>query len=248
MEASFSHEIPPTPTPTDPVPHVRYEAAALNAAALQLPYTALASLLHASPDEIAVMGSATLAWQAVVYGLAWTWRPGDTVLTGVNEYASNYLAYLQLARRTGARIVVVPETAQAELDLTALAREIAAAPRRPVLLALTHSPTNSGRIYDAAGAGAVARAHAVPFLLDACQSVGQVPVDVQAIGCDFLSSTSRKYLRGPRGVGFLYAARCVCLWGGWIGGRGTWKRGGGGRGEMVEVQKVHPMASGCLCP
>lgn len=176
-----------------------------NADAMALPYPALATLLNASPKEIAIVTSATTGWQTVVYGLAPGWQPDDTLLTSVHEYASNFLAYLQLKKRTGVQIVVVPETADRDIDLEALEAAVIAAPRRPVLISITHVPTNSGRIYDAPGVGAIARRHGVPYLLDACQSVGQVPIDVQAIGCDFLTGTGRKYLRGPRGVGFLYA-------------------------------------------
>ncbi len=78
--------------------------------------------------------------------------------------------------------------------------------RRPALVCVTHVPTNSGLVQDVAAVGAACRELAVPYLVDACQSVGQMPVDVERIGCDFLSATSRKYLRGPRGAGFLYVS------------------------------------------
>lgn len=154
--------------------------------------------------------SATEAWQQVVYGLAAAWRPGDVVLTSLCEYGSNYIALLQLQRRTGIDIKVIPETPAGDLDLPALERLLeidgSSPGSRVVLVAINHVPTSSGRTYDAAGVGALTRAAGVPFLLDACQSVGQMPLDVAAIGCDFLSGTGRKYLRGPRGSGFLYAA------------------------------------------
>lgn len=187
-----------------------YEAVDASGSALRRPYTALAALLNCEPHELAVVTSATAAWQQVVYGLAWTWRPGDRVLTCVAEYGSNAIALLQLAKHTGISIEVVPETDDGDVDIPALQRMLASngpLGRPPVLVSLTHVPTSSGRVYDAAAVGAACRAAGVPFLLDACQSVGQLPVDVRAIGCDFLSGTGRKYLRAPRGSGFLFCRR-----------------------------------------
>eukprot|EP00887_Chlorella_sp_A99_P004639 scaffold4.g4639.t1 len=186
-----------------------YEACDEAAAALERPYTALASLLNCDANEIAIVSSATAAWQQVVYGLAWQWRPGDRLLTSVAEYGSNYIAYLQLAKRTGVRIQVVPETPEQDIDVEALERLVLeeGEDRKPALISITHVPTSSGRVYDAEAVGRVARRHGVLYMLDACQSVGQLPVDVRRIGCHFLSGTGRKYLRGPRGCGFLYCSR-----------------------------------------
>ena len=102
--------------------------------------------------------------------------------------------------RRGVVVDVVPDTPGGDVDLDALDRMAAGA----ALITMNHVPTSSGIVLPAASVGAIASGHGVPFLLDACQSVGQIPVDVDEIGCDMLSGTSRKYLRGPRGVGFLW--------------------------------------------
>jgi cysteine desulfurase / selenocysteine lyase len=184
----------------------RYEAVEHRAADLHRPYSALARLLGCHPDEVAILSSATAAWQAVVYGLAWGWRPGDRILTAPSEYGSNYIALLQLAKRTGAHIHVLPETAAGDVCLEALESAASGADGgpKPVFLSLTHAPTSCGRVYDASAVGKIARKHGVPFLLDACQTAGQVPLNVDTLFCDFLSATGRKFLRAPRGTGFLY--------------------------------------------
>lgn len=93
---------------------------------------------------------------------------------------------------------VVRETEERDIDVEDLDQSLTQLGDRAKLVAVTHVPTSSGRVYDASAVGRVCRCHGVPFLLDACQSVGHLPVDVQEIGCDFLTGTSRKYLRGPR--------------------------------------------------
>jgi cysteine desulfurase / selenocysteine lyase len=181
-----------------------YEAADRVADELAGVYGSVARLLHCAPEEIALQENATRAWEMAFYSLRFA--PGDRIVTAANEYASNYIAFLQVAQRTGAEISVVESDAAGEVDLEALRKLL---DDRVKLIALTHVPTNGGLVQPAARVGELARAAGIPFLLDACQSTGQIHLDVDALGCDMLSATGRKYLRGPRGTGFLYVRKAL---------------------------------------
>src|SRR3954452_15744153 len=176
-----------------------YEAAAERRERWEQTYDALAELLHASREEIAVVENATRAWDMAFY--AFRFARGDRILTGRAEYASNWIALKQVADRTGARIDVVPDDEHGQIDVAALASMVDDDVK---LISLVHVPTQSGLVNPAADVGRVARAAGVPLLLDACQSAGQMPLDVDELGCDILYGTGRKFLRGPRGTGFLY--------------------------------------------
>lgn len=161
-----------------------YAAADREARRLESVYGSVARLLNAAPDEIALMENATVAWQMAFYALPFS--KGDRILTAEAEYAANYVAFLQVANRTGVAIDVVPSDASGELDVDALERMI---DERVKLIAITWVPTNGGLVNPAAAVGKIARAHGIPYLLDACQAVGQMVVDVEAIGCDMLSGS-----------------------------------------------------------
>jgi cysteine desulfurase / selenocysteine lyase len=176
-----------------------YEAADLVSSELEGLYDSVARLLGCAPEEVALQENATRAWEMAFYSLRFA--PGDRIVTAANEYASNYIAFLQVARRTGAEICVVESDQAGEVDLEALQGLL---DDRVKLIALTHVPTNGGLVQPAARVGELARRAGIPFLLDACQSVGQMHMDVNVLGCDMLCATGRKYLRGPRGTGFLY--------------------------------------------
>lgn len=176
-----------------------YEAAGENAANQAAFYTQFATMLNAKPDEIAFMESATRAWTSAVYGLGLA--EGDRVLTHESEYASNWLAFLQLKRRFGIEIDLVPSDSSGAIDIEAVTPLIQP---KTKLIALTHVPTQGGLVNPAEEMGKIAREYGLPYILDACQSAGQMPLDVKAIGCDMLSGTGRKWLRGPRGTGFLW--------------------------------------------
>ena len=176
-----------------------YEAHDANAEAIDRFYGATAELIGAAPEEIAFVSSATRAWDMAFY--SFRFGHGDRILTSVADYISNYLAFLQTAERTGVEVVTVPNDEHGQLSVDALRDAV---DDRVKLIAVTHVPTNGGLVNPVAEVGLIAREAGIPFLLDACQSAGQLPLDVDAIGCDALSATGRKFLRGPRGTGFLY--------------------------------------------
>ena len=181
-----------------------YEVAEAHADELSSVYNTLAKLVGAGPSEIAITDSATRAWDLAF--TAMTFRKGDRILTTASEYASNVIAFLQVAQRSGVSIEFVPNRPTGEIDTDALNTMIDEQVR---LIAINHVPTNSGLVNPAVDVGRIANARGIPYLLDACQSVGQMPIDVEEIGCDLLSATSRKFLRGPRGTGFLYVRAAV---------------------------------------
>jgi selenocysteine lyase/cysteine desulfurase len=161
-------------------------------------YEKLAGLVNGRPSEIALVENATVAWQMAFHSIPF--QPGDRILTAKAAYASNYIGFLQMAQRRGVTVEVIPDDEQGQVSVAAL-REMM--DERVRLVAITHVPTNGGLVNPAAAVGQVARE------LDACQSAGQLPLDVGAIGCDMLSVTGRKWLRGPRGTGFLFVRQEV---------------------------------------
>jgi selenocysteine lyase/cysteine desulfurase len=176
-----------------------YEAAAEAQDAIAATYDAIAGLVGGRSEEIALFDNATHAWNAAFYSVPL--RPGDQILTGRAEYGSNVLAYWQAARRTGAEVIVVPNDEYGQLDVAALER---LAGERTRVIGVSHVPTSGGLVQPAAAIGRIAHACGALYLLDATQSAGQFPVDVNAVGCDMLTGTGRKFLRGPRGTGFLW--------------------------------------------
>jgi selenocysteine lyase/cysteine desulfurase len=179
-----------------------YEAREARAEEIAAASEDLSRLLGARGRNIALTQNSTTAFAGALS--AFDFRPGDRILTSRADYASNQIMYLSLARRLGVEIVRAPDLAEGGVDPDAVRELIRRRP--PTLVALTWVPTNSGLVQAVGPVGAVCRDTGVPYLVDACQAVGQMPVDAPALGCDYLAGTARKFLRGPRGIGFLYVS------------------------------------------
>lgn len=164
---------------------------------------AAARLIHAQPAEIAYCGSATDAYNKALSAIPW--QAGDLILTTDYDYVSNQIAFLQLSKRYGVRVERARSLPDGRVAAEDLIRRLRG--QSPKLVAVTHVPTDNGLAQAVNEIGAACRAAEVLYLVDACQSVGQLRVDVSEMGCDFLAATSRKWLRGPRGAGFLFAAQ-----------------------------------------
>ncbi len=185
-------------------------------------YVQAARSINASPAEIAFCESATKAWQLFFYSIPF--KRGDRIITTQLDYGSNFVGFIQQHNRLGVEVVVIETDSNGDIDLVAMEREI---DDRARLVSLSHIPTANGIINPAAQVGQIAKSAGVPYLLDACQSIGQIDVDVKQIGCSALSVTGRKYLRGPRGTGFLYVDENVLanIEPGWLDQRGVVLRG-----------------------
>jgi selenocysteine lyase/cysteine desulfurase len=179
-----------------------YEAAERQADAVRDFYTQTATLLNTTPENVAFASSATHAYSTALSSLEFA--SGDVILTTRNDYISNQLAFLSLRKRYGVRVVHAPDGPAGGVDVDAMAALMRE--HRPRLVAVTQVPTNSGLVQPVVEVGRHCRELELTYLVDACQSAGQIPLDVEELGCDFLTATPRKFLRGPRGTGFLYVS------------------------------------------
>jgi len=179
-----------------------YEAEAEASGAIGGAYSSVAGLLGTTSEHVAFTEHATAAFVAALSAVRF--EPGDVIATTRHDYVSSQIQYLSLARRFGMEIVRAPDAPEGGVDLQAMEDLIHR--RRPKVVAVTQIPNNSGLVQDVASIGAMCRSRDILYVVDGCQSVGQMPVNVEDMGCDFFSATARKYLRGPRGAGFLYVS------------------------------------------
>lgn len=165
-------------------------------------YTLIAKLINAGKDEIALVENASAGWWTAFNGI--DFAPGDEIIASEYEYVTNIAGLIHAQQKLGVTVKVLPLNEHGNFNLQSL--EEAITPQTK-LIAATHIPSSAGGVLPVAEIGAIARKHGILYLVDACQSVGHLPVDVRQIDCDMLCVTGRKYLRGPRGTGFLYVRK-----------------------------------------
>lgn len=226
-----------------------YEAEEIAAALVQDGYLAAAELLGCSSDDVAFTDSASSAWNRGFGSIPLA--PGDRVLASPVEYGSNYVSLLHAAGRSGAEVALMPVDEYGQVDVGQLESMLT---ERDRVMVVTHVPSNGGLVNPVAEIGKLARTYDLLYVVDACQSVGQIPLDVAEVGCDLLAGSGRKYLRGPRGTGFLYVRPQslgrlepstvgldgVC----WVDGGGYAYRDGARRFEMWESDVAARIAFG----
>lgn len=171
---------------------------------LENTYTSIAKLINAEKEEIAVVENASMGWLLAFHGV--TFDEGDEIITCEMEYVTNIIGLLHLQQTRGVKIIVVPNDVFGNFSMQGLKDAIT---QKTKLIAMTQIPSTAGGMIPVDEIGKIAREHNILYLVDACQSAGQIPIDVKAMNCDMLSVTGRKYLRAPRGTGFLFVRKEV---------------------------------------
>lgn len=169
---------------------------------IQMFYKRAAQLINANPDEIAITSNASESFNHILYSIPF--EPGDEIITSEIEYGNSFVNYINLKNKKGVVLKVIPGLENGDFDLEAFEQAINP---KTKLVAIAHIPTSSGAVLDIEAIGRITKKHGILYLVDACQSIGQLPFDVEKVACDFASTTSRKYQRGPRGLGFLYVRK-----------------------------------------
>jgi selenocysteine lyase/cysteine desulfurase len=179
-----------------------YEAERARQSAIDAVYDHIGALVGAPSRNMAIVANATAGF--VQSMSAFDLTSGDVIVTSKCDYVSYQISFLSLAKRRGVKVQHVPDLPEGGIDPDALRDSLRRSRARVVHVSWV--PTNSGIVQDVAAVGAVCSEAGVPFVLDACQAVGQIPIDVARLQCDYLSVTARKFLRGPRGIGFMYVS------------------------------------------
>ncbi|MEO5567397.1 MAG: aminotransferase class V-fold PLP-dependent enzyme [Gemmatimonadaceae bacterium] len=179
-----------------------YEAADARVPEIEQVYTDLAQLVGAAPRNIALTGSATASFIQAISTV--DFAPDDVILTSRADYTSYQIQYLALSKRLGVRVIHAADLPEGGIDPDDVRKILSVT--RPRFVSVSWMPTHGGLIQDVHAVSDVCEEFGASLHVDACQAVGQLPIDVTRLRCDYLSATARKFLRGPRGIGFLYAS------------------------------------------
>ena len=166
--------------------------------------SALAQLIGARPEEVSLQQNTTEGINIVVGGLGL--KPGDELITCSLEHPSVVVPFYYSRERYGATTKIVPLSAD-DSDADILARFQEAVTPATRLIILSHVTYASGQLLPISEIARLAHAGAAYLLLDAAQSVGQMPVDVRELECDFCAFPGHKWLLGPAATGALYVRR-----------------------------------------
>ncbi|HEX2722941.1 MAG TPA: aminotransferase class V-fold PLP-dependent enzyme [Gemmatimonadaceae bacterium] len=182
-----------------------YEAADAQAEAFESGYEHLATLIGCDARNVAVVASATAGFIQALS--SFDLGKGDSIITSRNDYTSNQIQYIALRDRFGVEILHAADLPEGGIDAESVKLLLESrSSARKRLVAVSWIPTGSGLVQDVEAVGLVCEEAGVPFIVDACQAIGQIPIDVKRLRCDYLSATARKFLRGPRGIGFMFAS------------------------------------------
>ncbi|GAA4203293.1 aminotransferase class V-fold PLP-dependent enzyme [Pedobacter jeongneungensis] len=167
-------------------------------------YGKIAGFINAETEEIALFENASAAWGTAFKGLQF--EDGDEIIISEMEYVTNLIGLVDAQKAAQIKVTVIPNDENGDFSLKLLEESINA---KTKLFIFTHVSSSGGSILPVEAIGELAEKHDILYLLDACQSAGQIPLDVKKIKCDMLSATGRKYLRAPRGTGFLFVKKAV---------------------------------------
>jgi selenocysteine lyase/cysteine desulfurase len=185
-----------------------YEASDLRADIINDFYNQAALLFNCKASNIAFTASATDSYARALSSIRI--KSGDIILTDKDDFVSNQIQFLSLEKRLNVNIIHINNALIGGVDLNDLREKLHK--YQPKLLAITHIPTNSGLVQPVNEIAKIYSEYAENYtdkswyILDACQSAGQMKLDVRKLKCDFLSVTCRKFLRGPRGTGALFVS------------------------------------------
>lgn len=180
-----------------------YKAAAIKSDAVNNFYLLAAKLLNAgSKDEIAFIDSASRGWNLIIYGL--DIKESDVIVTLSSEYGTNLLTIYDIAKRTHCGIKVIQCDNEGNFSLDDVDQALQSG---GTILAVSHVAAQGSIVNPVVELGILAQKYDAIYIVDGCQAVGQIKVDVQQINCCAYVTAGRKWLRGPRGTGILYVRR-----------------------------------------